>query len=390
MDIASVWSRVRLSRRAALRMGVPMLPPGRVSAATMRLRGALGRAVLAMAPPQVQVVETALAAIDTHVVGALVELGVPAALAGGPLSSAALATAVEGDIDACERILRHAWSRGFVARRRDGRWAENRFMRALRADGPFVTAGGAFGVWPTFMGSAWSSAAWARLAHSARTGEAGFEVAHGAPFFEWVQRVEPAAGATFDAAMAAGGGLQGVVLAAADDWSSVRSVCDVGGGTGAALAEILTAHPRLHGALLDLPEVVARVIPDPVWADRMQLVGGDFFAEVPSGHDRYLLTAVLHDWNDDACVDILSTIGRAAAPGAEIVVVESIVPERGHNAFASATDVMMLVLTGSGRERTAAQLEALARRAGLRANGWRLLPSGFGRLSFSAQRRRPA
>jgi hypothetical protein len=130
----------------------------------------------------------------------------------------------------------------------------------------------------------------------------------------------------------------------------------------------------MRGVLFDLPEVVAgapAVLADA--GDRAQIVGGSFFEKVPAGLDRYVLLSVLHDWNDDRAAEILR-VCRAAVPasGRLLVVEQRVEPERTP-LFERHSDVLMLVLSGSGRERTDAQFRALFSATGFTVTRtWRL------------------
>ncbi len=153
------------------------------------------------------------------------------------------------------------------------------------------------------------------------------------------------------------------------DWPSEGRVCDIGGGTGTLLASILTEHPKLHGVLFDLPAVVDRAPPVLERAgvsDRVEVVGGSFFDGVPTGCDRYVLQAIVHDWDDESCVRFLTRCREALAPGGRVLVAEQTLPEHDGDHFIKALDLEMLVDTGKGRERTRDQFEALFGRAGLR------------------------
>ena len=114
--------------------------------------------------------------------------------------------------------------------------------------------------------------------------------------------------------------------------------------------------------------------------DRCELVAGDFFASVAGGCDLYILQAVIHDWDDDRCVEILTNVRNAMslrAPGARLLVIENLLDADGRekDKLTRGFDLLMLVLTGSGRERTLAQFEALFARAGLRLDRDITLPS---------------
>src|SRR5262249_7877932 len=148
---------------------------------------------------------------------------------------------------------------------------------------------------------------------------------HGADFFGYLA-AHPEAAAAFHDAMAAGSRLQALMIDDSLDLGGVRSVLDVGGGTGSVIAQLVSAHAGPRGAVLDLAEAEAgarATFAEAAIEDRAEFVAGDFFAAVPAGHDLHLLTAVLHDWNDDDCVRILRNCAASLAPGGRIVVVDS-------------------------------------------------------------------
>src|SRR2546430_1581186 len=110
-----------------------------------------------------------------------------------------------------------------------------------------------------------------------------------------------------------------------------RRIVDVGGGQGLLLAAILRRHPSAQGVLFDLPQVVEQakeVLQGAGVADRCELVGGDFFQEVPSGGDAYVLKVVLHDWDDERARRILSNCRKAMGEDGRLLVVERVIPER--------------------------------------------------------------
>ncbi|MCZ7534739.1 MAG: methyltransferase [Acidimicrobiia bacterium] len=206
--------------------------------------------------------------------------------------------------------------------------------------------------------------------HSFRTGQSASEPALGSEFFAWLA-ANPEHQAVFGAAMAETSRYFGPLLAERHDFAAASTVCDVGGGNGALLADILTAHPHLRGVLLDLPSVVEgapAVLDRAGMGDRCEIVAGDFFTEVPAGCDRYVLKSVLHDWDDESCVRLLGTIRAAMPDGARILVLEAVVPDSGVPHPTHAFDLLMLVLTGAGRERTAREWASLFDRAGLRVD----------------------
>lgn len=153
------------------------------------------------------------------------------------------------------------------------------------------------------------------------------------------------------------------------DFSAIDHLCDIGGGQGHLLCSFLVRYPSLHGSVLDLPEVLENT--DELWAPRMNVAdrchyrGGDMFRTVPAA-DAYLLKLILHDWNDEECVRILSRAREAAQPGARLFIVERIITPPGTAHFSKLYDIHMMCW-GSGRERTEKEYAQLLENA-----GWRL------------------
>ena len=115
----------------------------------------------------------------------------------------------------------------------------------------------------------------------------------------------------FNAAMSSGSAERLPAILAAYDFSQFMCLVDVGGGHGGLLAGILSASPKTRGVLYDLPNVVAGAdaLHAPDSAERCEIVGGDFFQTVPGGGDAYLLSRVIHDWDDAPASTILETAG---------------------------------------------------------------------------------
>ena len=351
------------------------VPPAWATRAVVKLRNGLGRARGRLAPPFLLTLEHLQGMIDAKALAVAVELDLPDALAGGPRTADELAAAVDGDADAIDRLLRFLVSRGFFRRDRRGRYRNNAASDGLRRDAEWGARN-----WVLFFGSAWHWRIWNEAAHSFRTGESASVRATGHEFFDYVNRVDADAGAAFNGAMNEGSRLQGLLLVEAYEFDGVRSLCDVGGGEGTILADVLDHHPGMRGAVFDLPALepgaTARLQAAGV-GERGEFVGGDFFADVPAGHDLYTLFAIVHDWDDDRCVTILGNVRRAMGPDARVLVTEMPIPESDEVNFAKVMDLEMLILTGSGRERTEAQYRALFARAGLRVERTLQLATGF-------------
>lgn len=151
------------------------------------------------------------------------------------------------------------------------------------------------------------------------------------------------------------------------DFSNVKSLCDVGGGHGHLICNILKEHQKLQGTVLELESTIKNK--ELLWAEKMGLadrckyLAGDMFREVPSS-DAYIMKMILHDWSDEECVKILSNIQKVAPAGGRVLIVEHVVPDPEVPHFSKLFDIhMMCALTG--RERTEKEYAELMEKAGL-------------------------
>ncbi|WP_410638462.1 methyltransferase [Amycolatopsis sp. lyj-346] len=192
---------------------------------------------------------------------------------------------------------------------------------------------------------------------------------------------EPKLRTTFDAQMNWRFREQAPLIARNFDWSRFPDIVDVGGGDGPLLIEILRAHPGVRGRILDLPPAAAAAggrLKAAGLDDRASAVAGSFFDPLPAGADAYLLSDILHDWDDEHARRILAGCRRAAAPDAAIVLIE---PVRGHGAD-TAIDLFMLMCFGS-KERTVEELTELATGCGLAFRGAAPVTTGRWALEFT-------
>ena len=360
-------------------LGLPVVPPAGLAAAGIRARYRLRRASEA-GPPFLVVLERLMAIYDNRVLGLLCQLRVPEALATGPATAAELAprlstpdgTPVEAD--ALHRVLRYAAVRGLVARDRSGRFGPNAITDVLRADHP-----SSMRPWVEFLAADWL---WRVFTHADRAmvGEDPSRAAHGHDFFSYVNEQNPEAGVAFNGAMAAGSWRQGVVFAQTIDLAGVTHLVDVGGGTGTIAGLLLERHEQLRVTVVELAAVAdagrVAVAGEP-WADRCSFEAGDFFTALPPGADVYTLFAVAHDWGDDDVVRILTSVRTAMSPASRCLLVDADLDDQHPDAFAAGTDLLMLLITAGGRERTDADWRRLANAAGLELAESIPLASGF-------------
>jgi hypothetical protein len=235
--------------------------------------------------------------------------------------------------------------------------------------------------WARLWGLPERHAAIGALLHSVCTGTPAFEHLHGTSW--WSQlAARPDQAAIFDAAM---GDLARRLHAAtveAYDLSATGHLIDVGGGRGHLVAALLRRYPGLRATVYDQPEVVRHagaVLDKAGVADRAELASGDFFTAVPAGADAYLMSMILHDWNDVQVVAILANVRQAMGPHSELLVVDAIVPEGNDPHDGKLRDLIMLALH-PGRERTEAEFAELFSRAGLRLREVREVAASTGLL----------
>jgi hypothetical protein len=210
--------------------------------------------------------------------------------------------------------------------------------------------------------------AWGGMEESVRSGKPSFAHVHGAAMFEYLT-THPDSARRFDEAMTASSRLLNDAVAEAYDWTQFGSIVDVGGGLGSTLAAILGTSPRTRGILFDLPHVIERsraYLVEHGPAERCRTEVGDFFESVPVGADAYFMKHIIHDWDDETCVRILSNCRKAMPERGKLVLCEKLIAPGNEPSSAKLLDLVMLVMTDGGRERSEDEYRALLRRAGLR------------------------
>jgi SAM-dependent methyltransferase len=279
-----------------------------------------------------------------------------------------LAKASGSDPDSLGRVLRHLVGKGVFEEPAPGRFALNEPARGL------LDSAGRLGLDLDGIGGRMAYA-WGSLLAAVRTGAPAYHEVFGRPFWEDLE-AHPEIAASFDALMGpAGHGTPDPEVLVSGGWDSVRTVVDVGGGTGSLLAEVLRARPAVRGILVDLPRTLARsvdVFQAAGVANRVTAVGQSFFDPLPAGADLYLMKSVLQDWPDREATAILRCCAEAARPAGRVVVLGGVSPDEDK---VPSPELLMLVLVG-GRNRSLAEFRELARAAGLDVQAAGRQPSG--------------
>ena len=225
---------------------------------------------------------------------------------------------------------------------------------------------------------------WSEFLTAVQTSQAQAERALGAPLFDYYAN-HPDEAAIFRATMQDVSKDVESETARLLDTSTCSIAVDVGGADGALVHSLMQQNPRLHGIVLDRPEVAAAAAAAAKvrgLADRTETIGGDFFKSVPEG-DLYLLRFILHDWDDADAIRILDNCRRTMKPNARLVVIEAFFAEPGEPMPPNVIDTQVplfdlhLMLAVNGKERTVAEYVALFEKLGLRLTKTTLLDNGY-------------
>lgn len=335
----------------------PFVPPVFLVNAALRLRRFFLRAADAVVPAYVALVDRFMGAEVTMLIHSVARLRIPDLLADGPLTAAELAQRTDSDAHTLERTLVALVSLGVFRREGGGRFANNKVSRGLITGVPGSVRGFA-----EFFGTEPMVRAFAHLPHTLADGRGGFARAHGHGVWDWMDR-DTAVRAAFVEGMSSMTQEVAPAIAAAYPFAEVKTVCDVGGGVGIVLANVLQRHPHLRGILHDSEGMLSEAAPflsARGIADRVDLVAGSFFESVPRGADAYLLKTVLHNWPDPEALRILRNCRAAMEPGQRLLVADFLVGDDHFSTLVPFMDITGMMVFG-GRERSP---ETLARMFG--------------------------
>jgi hypothetical protein len=314
-------------------------------------------------PPPVVILNLLSGMMTARAVQVAANLGIADLLQDGPQSVTALAEATGTHAPSLYRLLRALASLGLFSEVDAGIFAQTTLSTFLASD-----VHGSMRDMARMWGDSWRWRAWGDLAYSIQTGRPAFDHLHGKNLWEYFAEDDPAAGRLFSMAMTSfSEGVTGPVVTAYD-YSAFNTVVDIGGAHGGLIRAILRLNPAVRGILFDLPPVIEgardRIAEDGL-TDRCALVAGDFFAEVPAGADAYMMKFILHDWDDDHCVQILRNCRRAIVPTGLVLVVDQVLAPGNAPSFGKILDLEMLTIL-TGRERTEAEFAALFQAGGFR------------------------
>ncbi len=309
--------------------------------------------------------EMVLGLQKTKIAGLLVSSGLADALGKDSRAPLDLSSELGLDPGVTARVVDAAVALRLMKYDKAGRVRLTKLGRPLRRDHPTSIASVA-----SFFANADTAAAHAHLDAQLRGGAepSGYQRAFGKSMWEYFGD-HPDVGTTFADAMRQLTAFDLVGILAAYPWPQEGVICDVAGGVGNLVGAILLHRPKARGILLDSPAAIEQAdgfLRERGLADRIERRPGDLFGELNARADVYTLKSILHDWNDDACRDILKRV-RATMPSGSKVVTIDLHHESGRQRQTTTPilDMLMLVCCEGGRERSPRDVHALMRDAGL-------------------------
>ncbi|MEX8521906.1 MAG: methyltransferase [Leptothrix ochracea] len=329
-----------------------------------------------MTPPAFRLLQIGSAFWQSRALYVAARLDVASVMAEAPCTVETLATRVGADAAALARLLRMLAAMGVFEEVSPGVYRNNKLSNGLRTDQqPNVRA------MVLMHNSPEMSAPWFNtLEASIRTGSVPFQSQHGQELFDYMDS-HPAFDALFAEAMDSVEALTGDSFATEFDWSTFDRLIDVGGSKGTKAMAILKRHPHLHAVVVDRASTIEAAQRD--WAAqqtkaktadldaclaRMRFEVGDARHSLPSARndrDAYLLSAVLHGFDDPTALTILRQVATAAKPAqARIILLEMVMPAQQADFTLASFDMQMFMGT-RGRERTHAEWQALFTQANL-------------------------
>ncbi|NEP00094.1 MAG: methyltransferase [Symploca sp. SIO2E9] len=313
-------------------------------------------------PPQMTMMQMASGYFVSQSIYVAAKLGIADLLKDSQLHCDALAAATDTHSDSLYRILRLLASVGIFAETEPRCFELTPLAACLQSDIPDSIR--AF----TIMLGEEHYQACGNLMHSIKTGECAFNNSYGINIFEYLQQ-NPSSAQIFDQAMTQLSVAENSAVLAAYDFSSIGKLVDIGGGNGALLAAILQTQPSMSGVLFELPDVINRakdVLEKAGVSKRTQLVGGSFLETIPAGGDAYMLKHIAHNWDDEQVISILKRTHQAMPQDGRLLVMEPVIPPGNEPFFGKLLDIVMLVVSPSGRERTEAKYQELFKLAGFK------------------------
>jgi len=298
-------------------------------------------------------------------------LGIADLLKDGAKHVSELAATSQAQAPKLYRILRTLASVGIFVEVAPQEFALTEMAHYLRSDVP-----GSLRAVSMMLSDEWHWRSWGDILNVVKTGQPAMEHLYQVnSTFDYLAQ-HPESGKLYNDAMTGWSKTCHTAVVDAYDFSGITKITDVAGGHGTLIAAILAANPTIQGQLFDQPHVVkaAKTLLEREGVlDRCETVGGNFFEAIPAGSDAYMMSHILHDWNDEECIQILKNVRQSITDGGKLLVVEMVVPADNSFHFAKWMDIDMMIMYPEGCERTEAEFRKLFEAAGFQLT--RIVPT---------------
>jgi hypothetical protein len=305
----------------------------------------------------------------TYCLSGVARFGVADHMSATPMAVEEIAGKTGAHAPSLYRVMRMLASMGVFKEERGKRFALTPAGELLKSDAP-----GTMRYHAMMLGDEWTMRAYEHFTDCLRTGQNGVSKAYGRHLFD-VLAERPEQSDTFQAAMTSSSTIEGKAVIGAYDFSGIKRLADLGGGHGVLLASILRRYPQMQGVLFDRAEIIAGIPKDQFTGceGRINIEGGSFFERVPDGCDAYIMKHIIHDWDDEQCRTTLKLMRDKLPTDGRVLVCEMVVTDEPGPTSAKVLDIMMLVITMGGKERTKDEFAELFASSGLRLN--RVVPT---------------
>ncbi|HXE15519.1 MAG TPA: class I SAM-dependent methyltransferase [Bryobacteraceae bacterium] len=294
-----------------------------------------------------------------------VSLGIFDKLQSNPANAAELATSLQCNPDALERLLDSCIALGFLSRS-DGKYTNTEISSAyLVSNSPNTLAGyvmhSDLSLYPL----------WANLEDAVREGTNRWEQTFGSGkgLFDHFFRNEESR-RSFLNGMHGFGCLSSPSVVRAFDLGFFRRVADLGGATGHLLIAACEAYPHLTGVVFDLPAVKPfaeeHIAASPA-AGRIQFLSGDFFKDDLPPADLYFLARIVHDWSEEKIALLLRRIFAALPSGGGLLIAESLLDEDHSGPLPALMQHLNMLICTEGKERSCSEYKLLLESVGFRS-----------------------
>ncbi|XP_042315664.1 acetylserotonin O-methyltransferase-like [Sceloporus undulatus] len=152
------------------------------------------------------------------------------------------------------------------------------------------------------------------------------------------------------------------------DLSNFHLICDLGGSTGTLAKECTSLYPNSTVIIFDLPEVVERSKKHSVApaGGKILFQEGDFLKDPVPEADLYIVARVLHLWDDEKSVQLLTKLHKACKPGGGVLVIESILNDDRSGPLEAHVTSLKILLNTDGKIRTPSEHSELFSASGFK------------------------